>query len=208
MKGKFITFEGCEGVGKSKQVNLLSDYLIKTNQNPLILREPGSTSISEGIRRVILNPKNSSMSAECELILYIAARAQLVREIIRPALNAGRLIISDRFIDSSMAYQGFGRGLGVDMVNTLNSIAIAECVPDCTIFLDLEPKEAFKRKGGRDLDDRLELEDIKFHNRVYDGYKHAEKMNKSRFINIKPIGDIEDTHLKIITALQLRGMIK
>lgn len=207
-RGKFITFEGCEGVGKSKQVKLLANYLAETGQDALVLREPGSTPISEGIRNVILDTKNTNMTDECELILYIAARAQLVRETIRPALNSGRLVICDRFIDSSLAYQGFGRGLGAQMVNTLNNIAISECLPDCTIFLDLEPELAFKRKGGADKSDRLELEDMEFHNRVYQGYKYAEEGSDGRIINIKPIGSVQDTHNKILSTLRQRGYIK
>lgn len=208
MKGKFITFEGCEGVGKSKQVKLLAEYLNNTKQNPLILREPGSTAVSEGIRKVILDTKHDKMTAECELILYIAARAQLVRETIKPALLSNRLVICDRFMDSSLAYQGFGRELGADMVNTLNKIAIADCMPDYTVFLDLEPEKAFQRKGGADKDDRLESEHIDFHNKVYQGYKYAEASNPDRFISIQPIGSVEDTQEKIINALRKRGVIK
>ena len=206
-RGKFVTFEGCEGVGKSKQVKLLAKYLFDTNQSALMLREPGSTSISEGIRSVILNPENSSMTPECEVILYIAARAQLVREVIRPALSKGELVICDRFIDSSIAYQGFGRGLGAEMVTVLNNIAIAECVPDVTIFLDLSPELAFARKGGADKMDRLECENMEFHNKVYEGYKFAEANSNGRIINIKPIGSVEDTHNKILTLLRKKGII-
>lgn len=186
---------------------MLCEYLEKTGQYPLLLREPGSTFVSEGIRRFILDPANSSITPECEIILYVAARAQLVRERIRPELLQGRLVICDRFIDSTMAYQGFGRELDKDMVSTLNNIAIGDCVPDCTIFLDLEPELAFKRKGGRDLKDRLELENMDFHNRVYKGYKYSLSLNPDRIISVVPDGSVEDTHNKIISALKGRGMI-
>ena len=207
MKGKFITFEGCEGVGKSKQVKLLAAYLNNKGIQPLILREPGGTTISEGIRELILDPKNNLMTAECELILYIAARAQLIREKIKPALDKGIMVICDRFIDSTVAYQGFGRNLGPETVNALNKIAIADCIPDCTIFLDLTPELAFRRKGGADKGDRLELEDMDFHNRVYEGYKYAEKTSGGRIVTISPTGSVEDTHNKIIKALKEKGII-
>jgi len=208
MRGKFITFEGCEGVGKSKQVKLLSEYLANNGYNPLVLREPGGTSISEGIRNFILNPDNILMTSECELILYIAARAQLVSEKIRPALEEGRMVICDRFTDSTYAYQGFGRSLDLNMIKTLNEIAVGDCVPDATVFLDLCPELAFKRKGGADKGDRLEMENIDFHNRVYQGYKSAEKEFPSRFINVKPYGSVSETYEDIIKALKEKGLIR
>lgn len=207
MRGKFITFEGCEGVGKSKQVKLLKQYLEEKGLNPLVLREPGGTFVSERIRDVILDTANYNMTPKCELILYIAARAQLVEEIIRPAIEQGRLVICDRFIDSTFSYQGFGRGLEIEMVNALNKIAIEDCEPDLTIFLDLEPEQAFKRKGGADKSDRLESENIKFHNKVYQGYKYLESKNSERVVAIKPIGTVKETHNKIIQLLESKGMI-
>jgi len=206
-KGKFITFEGCEGAGKSKQLRLISEYLRGQSKDFVVVREPGSTVISEQIREIILNPVNLAMTAECEVFLYMAARAQLVREVIRPALKAGKLVICDRYIDSSLAYQGFARGLGSERIEQLNSLAIAECVPDCTVFLDLSPEEAFKRKGGADKTDRLESEDISFHDRVYQGYKFAEAGAPERFLNIKPTGTVLETHLEIVRALTARGML-
>ena len=137
MKGKFITFEGCEGVGKSTQVKLLVKYLEVTHQDCLFIREPGGTQISEKIRSIILDKNNDKMSDECETLLYCAARAQLVNEVIRPALDAGRLVICDRFMDSTFAYQGVARGLGADYVENLNKAAIKDVIPDLTIFLDL-----------------------------------------------------------------------
>ena len=206
-QGKFITFEGCEGVGKSKQLRLIAEYLQGQGKEYLLVREPGSTVISEQIREIILNPVNSAMTAECEVFLYMASRAQLVRETIRPALRAGKLVICDRFIDSSTAYQGYARGLGAERIEQLNMIAIEDCVPDCTVFLDLSPEESFKRKGGADKGDRLEREDISFHDRVYEGYKYAESRAGERFLNIKPTGTALETHAEIVRALTARGML-
>ncbi len=208
MKGKLITFEGCEGVGKSKQITLLKEYLENSGQNPLVFREPGSTNISEGIRGVILDPKNTDMSNECELLLYLSARAQLVREQLQPALQDGRLVICDRYIDSSVAYQGYARGLGEEIVSSLNAFAIDNCIPDCTIFLDLKPEDAFKRKGGADISDRLESEDLSFHKRVYQGYLAAKKNSNGRICSIYPIGSVTDTQNKIRSLLKEKGLIK
>ena len=122
-KGKFITFEGCEGVGKSTQVNMLKDYLKKTGQQAMFLREPGGNTLSEKIRKIILDPDNSEMTSLCEAMLYSAARAQLMGQVIIPALDSGKLIICDRFIDSTMAYQGFARDLGVKTISSLNDIS-------------------------------------------------------------------------------------
>ncbi|MGI6702122.1 MAG: dTMP kinase [Christensenellales bacterium] len=208
MRGKFITFEGCEGAGKSKHVRLLTEYLVSTGQDPVVLREPGGTQISEGIRDFILSKENGLMTARCEVILYMACRTQLIEEKILPALKADRLVICDRFMDSSIAYQGFGRELGYEMIDTLNKIAVMGCVPDATVFLDIEPEKAFMRKGGADLEDRLESESIEFHKRVYKGYKFIESVNPSRIINIKPTGSVQDTQTKIIAALKAKGLIK
>ncbi len=145
-KGKFITFEGCEGVGKSTQVNMLKDYLKKTGQQAMFLREPGGNTLSEKIRKIILDPDNSEMTSLCEAMLYSAARAQLMGQVIIPALDSGKLIICDRFIDSTMAYQGFARDLGVKTISSLNETVCGDYMPDVTIFLDLPPDEAFKRK--------------------------------------------------------------
>ena len=169
MRGKFITFEGCEGVGKSRQIAMLEEYLKKHNVHYYLTREPGGTDISEQIRNVILDGKNSAMTDECEALLYAAARVQLLKEVIKGKLDAGELVICDRFVDSSLAYQGKARGLGYDFVEKINDYAIKNFTPDYTIFLDLSPEAAFKRKGGADASDRVELSGMEFHNRVYEG---------------------------------------
>lgn len=207
-KGIFITFEGCEGVGKTTQVRLLKEYLEETNQECLFLREPGGNHISEKIREIILDSKNSTMTNECETLLYCAARAQLVGEVIRPALLEGKLVICDRFIDSTFAYQGVARGLGADYVDTLNKAACKEVMPNLTIFLDLPSKNAFERKGGADQGDRLEQAGAKFHEDVYKGYKMAEERYKDRFVSIDVSGTKYETQEKIRALLKERGYIK
>lgn len=207
-KGKFITFEGCEGVGKSTQINLLKEYLNKTNQRARFLREPGGNNISEKIREIILDPKNKEMTDMCEAMLYSSARSQLIGQVIAPAIDNGELVICDRFIDSTIAYQGFARGLGVETIGKLNEIVCGKYMPDITIFLDLPPEDAFKRKGGRDEGDRMELQSLEFHKKVYQGYKKAIDMYPNRIISISPRGSKAETHTAIIRNLQARGIIK
>ena len=207
-KGKFITFEGCEGVGKSTQVNMLKDYLKKTGQQAMFLREPGGNTLSEKIRKIILDPDNSEMTPLCEAMLYSAARAQLMGQVIIPALDSGKLIICDRFIDSTMAYQGFARDLGVKTISSLSETVCGDYMPDVTIFLDLPPDEAFKRKGGRDNNDRMELQSLDFHKKVYEGYKKAADMYPDRIILISPRGNKFETNTAIIRNLQARGIIE
>lgn len=207
MKGKFITFEGCEGVGKSRQIKMLEEYLCAAGKEYILTREPGGTDISEKIRSVILDGANIAMSDECEALLYAAARAQLLKERIAPALEAGKLVICDRYIDSSFAYQGKGRGLGYDFVERINRYAIDNFMPDCTLFLNLSPESAFRRKGGADKDDRLELSGAEFHSRVYAGYVELAQKYPERIVSIDSSGSREQTHGKIISALKERGII-
>ena len=191
----FVTFEGCEGVGKSTQLALLKDYLKKTGQEAVYVREPGSTEISE----------NTAMTAQTEALLYAAARAQLVAEVIRPALDAGKTVICDRYVDSSVAYQGYARGLGVGFVAKINSYALENAVPDVTVFIDLRPSASFRSVSR---DDRLEREEESFHDKVYEGYIAQSKASNGRFVMIKPEKDKFDTHRKILAALRERGAVK
>lgn len=208
MKGKFITFEGCEGVGKSTQVALLKNYLEETNQDCLFLREPGGNEISEKIRNIILDTKNEGMVPRCEVLLYCAARAQLVNEVIKPALDSGKLVICDRFIDSTFAYQGVAGKLGAELVENLNNCACGDVVPNLTIFLDLSPKEAFARKGGADLNDRMEMKGMEFHNDVYKGYKLAQERHPERIVSFNVLGTKYETQEKIREYLKTNGYIK
>lgn len=208
MKGKFITFEGPEGVGKSKQLNMFCKYLEDNGIKYLLTREPGGTEISEKIRNIILDKDNEKMTDECEALLYAAARAQLLKEVIEPALNRGELVISDRYIDSSFAYQGYARGLGVEFIESINSYAIKNFMPDYTVFLSLTPEEAFKRKGGVDKGDRVELSGMEFHQKVYQGYLELAKKYTDRILVIDASGERNQTQSKIISALKNVGVIK
>lgn len=201
----FVTFEGCEGVGKSTQLNMLKEYLSATGQEAVYVREPGSTRISEKIRSVILDPANTEMTAETEALLYAAARAQLVSEVILPALSAGKTVICDRYVDSSAAYQGYARGLGVDFVRRINSYALANAMPDVTVFIDLRPSDAFRSVRR---EDRLEREKAEFHDKVYEGYLAQASTSNGRFVMIKPEKDKNETHRKIIAALREKGAVK
>lgn len=207
MKGKFITFEGCEGVGKSRQIKLLEEYLSKNQIKYYLTREPGGNPVSEQIRNVILDGRNTTMTDECEALLYAAARVQLLKEVIKPRLDNGELVFCDRYIDSSLAYQGYARGLGVEFVEKINDYAIKNFTPDYTVFLNLPPEQAFKRKGGVDKTDRLELSGMEFHNKVYEGYLALAKKYSDRFIVIDASGEKEETQQKIIDALKEKGVI-
>ncbi len=207
MKGTFITFEGCEGVGKSRQIKLLEEYLQKRNIKYYLTREPGGTPVSEQIRNVILDGKNVSMTDECEALLYAAARVQLLKEVVKPKLDAGELVLCDRYVDSSLAYQGYARGLGVEFVEKINDYAIKNFMPDITLFLNLPPEDAFKRKGGVDKGDRVELSGMEFHNKVYAGYLDLAKKYPSRFVVIDASGERDETHAKIINALKEKGVL-
>ena len=207
MKGKFITFEGCEGVGKSRQLQMLGEYLDKNNVKHYFTREPGGEPISEKIRNIILDKENIEMTAECEALLYASSRAQLLNRVIAPKLAEGTLVICDRYLDSSFSYQAYARGLGVEFVSSINHFAIKNFMPDYTIFLNLSPEQAFKRKGGVDTSDRLELSGMEFHNKVYQGYLQLAKDNPQRFIVIDASGDKFQTHQKIISALKQKGVI-
>ncbi len=203
----FITFEGCEGVGKSRQIHLLEEYLKEQKIEYYLTREPGGTGVSEQIRNVILDGKNISMTDECEALLYAAARVQLLKEEIKPRLEKNQLVLCDRYIDSSLAYQGFARGLGFDFVQKINDYAIKNFLPNYTIFLNLSPEEAFKRKGGVDKKDRVELSGKEFHQKVYAGYVELSKKYKDRYIVIDASGTVQETHQKIINALKIKGII-
>lgn len=202
MKGKFITFEGCEGSGKSTQIALFKEYLDSKGIEYLFIREPGGTQISEKIRSIILDVNNSEMSDSAEALLYASARAQLIDEKILPALRSGKMVICDRYIDSSFAYQAYARGLGMEFIEKINSYAIDNCMPDYTVFLDISPKDAFIRKGGADVDDRLEQSGMEFHQRVYEGYKKLAKKFPERFIEISSLGSIEDIRKQIISEIE------
>jgi dTMP kinase len=207
MKAKFITFEGCEGAGKTTQIKLLTDYF-KNNNIPFILtREPGGAPISEKIRQVILSAENVEMMPETEALLFAAARAQHIREVIRPNLQKGVYVLCDRFIDSSFAYQAYAKGLGFEYINAINERAIDGTMPDATIFLNISPDDAFKRKGGADANDRIEQSGLDFHRKVYEGYLALKNKFSDRFLAIDCSGTAQQTHANIVKSLKDKGLI-
>lgn len=206
MAGKFIVFEGCEGVGKSTQLRLLGDYLNKTGQNAIFTREPGGTAVAEKIRTVLLDP-SLKINPLIEAYLFAAARADHVESVIKPALKEGRTVICDRFIDSSKAYQGAARGLGIKTVDDINEHAVDGCYPNAVVFLDLPPDESWRKKSGKIItNDRMEDESAEFHSSVYAGFKEISK-NNPNYIVIVPDADKTLTHMKIVAELRKRGMI-
>ena len=206
MKGKFITFEGCEGAGKSRQIKLLCDYLDENGIKYVLTREPGGAPVSEKIREIILSTESGGMTPVTEALLFAAARAQHVHDVIRPNLEKGIYVLCDRYIDSSYAYQAVANGLGAGYIKTINERAMDGCLPDATIFLNLSPKDAFMRKGGADKKDRLEQLDIGFHQKVYDAYKMLAARDKDRYVVIDASGAKDETFGKIIAALKARGI--
>ena len=203
----FITFEGCEGVGKSTHIRLLAEELGRRKVPCVVTREPGGSRIAESIRRIILDAGNSDMDDLCELFLYLAARAQHLKDIVRPALAEGKVVICDRYIDSTVAYQGYGKGLDADMVEALNRAAIGDLIPDLTIFLDLPPERAFMRKGGPDREDRLELMAQSFHEKVYAGYLEISRRAPERFVRVDARGSKQETHAKVLELMQKYGIL-
>ncbi len=200
----FITFEGIDFCGKSTQVELLKDYLVKKNKTVEIIREPGGTEISEMIRDILLDKKHYHMFMETEIFLFSSSRAQLVREKIRPSLEKGIYVISDRFHDSTTAYQGFGRGIDMNIVEHINKLAIGKTVPDLTFIIDIPVNVADERKKIKtNLDlDRIEISDSVFYEKVRKGYlKIAE--DESRFRIIDGTMRIEEIHNKIINELTM-----
>ena len=171
MKGLFIVMEGPDGSGKTTQINLLKEYLEEAGYECLITREPGGTVIGEEVRQIILNPEHKEMSPVTEMLLYAASRAQLVHEVIGPALEEGKIVISDRFVDSSIVYQGIARKLGISTVSAVNAPGIGIYRPDGIFFIDLSEEEGLRRKKEQKNLDRMEQEGIDFHHMVSEGYR-------------------------------------
>ncbi len=180
MRGVFITFEGIEGCGKSTQAHLLRRHLEAEGHDVVLTREPGGTPISEAIREMLLDPANAAMSPLAELLLYEAARAQHVHELIRPAIEAGSIVVCDRFYDSTTAYQGAGRGLPEIDFERLHDMATGGLSPDLTLFLDLPVEEGLKRAANAAAPDRIERESIEFHERVRKGFLELAAQHPGR----------------------------
>ena len=188
---RFITLEGGECSGKTTIIKSICEKLDELKIEYITTREPGGIAIAEKIRSIILDVNNTSMTPECECLLYAASRMQHLTEKVVPALNEGKVVICDRFLDSSLAYQGCARGLGMDKVLKANHFAL-DYLPELTLFIDVTPDVALKRLEIRGNSNRLDLEAIDFHKRVYDGYKQIAKMYPDRIVTINGNQSLED----------------
>jgi dTMP kinase len=198
-KGLFITFEGPDGAGKTTIINMVA----KQFEHVVITREPGGIDIAEQIRSVILDKKNTAMDSRTEALLYAAARRQHLIEKVKPALDAGRVVLCDRFVDSSLAYQGYARGLGIDQVWKINQFAIEEMMPDLTLYFDIEPEEGLKRinkSKGREIN-RLDLENLEFHHKVREGYLLLMERFPERIVKIDASGTVDEVFQKTMEVL-------
>lgn len=204
MSGYFITFEGGEGAGKTSILHALETKLQAMGYDVLTTREPGGIDIAEKIRHIILNPDHTAMDGRTEALLYAAARRQHLVEKVLPALEKGKVILCDRFIDSSLAYQGYARGLGIDEVFTINQFAIQNAMPDLTLFFDIEPRKGLERIAvdkGRERN-RLDLENIEFHEKVYKAYQQLVDRFPERIqvVNAdQAMAQVEEDSLSLIT---------
>jgi dTMP kinase len=209
MKGLFITFEGGEGSGKSTQARLLADYLKEKGYDVEVTREPGGTGIGDAIRAILLDPEHSEMADITELLLFAAARSQNVNERIKPAIEKGTVIICDRFIDSTLAYQGYGRNFDLKMLRSLNKLATDGVTPSLTILFDIPVEIGLERSKALDkaeakkgTGDRFEQETLAFHRRLRNGFLELAKAEPERFLIIEVADNLEDTHIKVVKAVE------
>ena len=198
-KGLFITFEGGEACGKSTQIKLFKEY-IQTRQdkdNFVFIREPGGTILGEKIRDLLLNFRQDAPTAKAELLLFLASRAHLYEKVLKPALEQGKIVVADRFYDSTVAYQGFARQImPAQEILELNKMILNSLTPDLTFYLEIKPEIAFKRKGD-DILDRMESEPLEFHQKVYEGYRFMAEKEKNRFAVIDATQSIEEIQSQI-----------
>lgn len=199
---KFISLEGIEGTGKSTQAKLLAEYLSKKGYDAVLTEEPGGTPISREIRRVLLSTKHHKMDYLTELLLYNAARVQHIKEKILPALKKGKIVITDRFSDSTVAYQGYGRGISLKLIDSLDKIATGRMRPDLTILLDLDVKTGLMRNKHINKIDRLELEDVEFHRKVREGFLKLAAMEPERIKIVRASKGIEAVHREIVKIVE------
>jgi len=199
----FITFEGMEGCGKSTQARLLARAL---GPDTVLTQEPGGTAIGRAIRQLLLHPANRAMSAEAEVLLFFADRAQHVAEVIRPALAAGKIVISTRYVDTSLAYQGYGRGLDLDRIRSVAVLATGGLRPDLTLFFDLPLEIGLARVVSRGGRDRLESEVREFHERVRNGYLELAAAEPDRWIRIDASGSEANVEARTRAAVEAHGL--
>jgi dTMP kinase len=204
-RGKFITIEGVEGSGKTTQAALLADYLRRQNVQVVETREPGGTKVGERVRELLLSPLHQGLAPLAELFLFLAARSQLIHEVIAPALNSGAWVVCDRFSDATLAYQGHGRGIDIKSIQKLNESATGGLKPDLTVLLDLDAETGIKRAVAAKREfagfgDRMENEKSEFHRRVREGYLELARPEPERIKVIPVSGSAQDVH-QIITSL-------
>lgn len=202
MTGLFITFEGPDGCGKSTQIAPLADYLRSKGRTVYTTREPGGTEISDQVRQIIMAMKNTSMHPRTELLLFLSARAQLVEEVIRPRLAAGEIVISDRYADSTLAYQGYGHGVDRDVIRSLLAFATGGLKPDLTLLLDVDAETGLRRRqtGGGEWN-RLDAYQLEFHRRVRDGYHELASLEPERWVTVDAAQTPE------MVQLAIRGIV-
>ncbi|WP_461611967.1 dTMP kinase [Cytobacillus kochii] len=192
-KGYFISIEGPDGAGKTTITEMVKKQLEAEGYNVVHTREPGGIAIAEQVRAVILDPKNTKMDARTEALLYAAARRQHLVEKVLPALEMGKIVLCDRFVDSSIAYQGFARGIGIEEVWSINQFAIENAMPQLTLYFDIAPERGLQRinqNKGREVN-RLDLEDLQFHQKVYKGYEIVRKQSSNRIQTVNADASVE-----------------
>lgn len=206
-RGQFITFEGPDGAGKTTQIEKLAAFLETINRPYLLTREPGGTRISDAIRSLILHPEHTEMINETEVLLYAASRSQHVKEKIIPALNEGLIVLCDRFVDASVAYQGYGLGIDIKKITAINEFATGGLAPDRSYFIDISPQSARKRliqRNGHEALDRIEQKNIQYHEKVRKGFLQLYEQNRDRVCLIdghRPVDEISATILKDFQAI-------
>ena len=200
----FITLEGIEGCGKSTQAKRLAKAL---GPGTLLTQEPGGTAIGRAIRALLLDVGHDGMAPQTEVLLFFADRAQHVAEVVRPALAAGRVVVSDRYVDSSLAYQGYGRGIDLDLIRVVARAATGALVPDLTLFIDVPVEVGLARVGKRGHHDRLEAEVREFHERVRDGYLTLAAAEPARWVTIGGEADEDVVERQVLAAVAARGLM-
>ena len=203
----FISFEGIDGCGKTTQLQLLRSHLEKMGYPVVTTREPGGTALAEAIRNYLLH-SSQALEARAELLLFSAARAQHVAELIRPALNLGKVVLCDRFADSTVAYQGGGLGLEIDFITRLNSFATDSLQPDITFLLDVAPQMGWQRRSGMDEEDRIESRGLDFQERVRAAFLDLASSEPTRVVVIDGALPVEEVHRRIVEVLQERDLIR
>ncbi|ALM27216.1 MULTISPECIES: dTMP kinase [Bacillus] len=204
MSGMFITFEGPEGAGKTTVIRKVYEEMERQGYAVMATREPGGIDIAEQIREVILNEKNTKMDAKTEALLYAAARRQHLAEKVEPALKRGETVLCDRFVDSSLAYQGYARGLGIEEVKSINDFAINGTMPQMTIYFSITPEEGLKRidaNQGREKN-RLDMETLNFHQMVREGYEHLIAQSPERFRVVDASQPVQDVFNEVFQLIQ------